>query len=298
MRAWPVQDAEARFVELLEASLKEGPQLVTQGGIEAAVLIPVAEWRRLQQSARPTLKDLLLTDEARGDIRLCELGAGPGAAPRLGRRRELPARDERRLRVAPAAPARRGPRLARERAGRGAIPFGDHSRRASGRSSTSPAGRDPAKAAEIEGWIDRVEETYSVLPLDARTMRVWSRLMHRRSDDLVERRDDGGNRAGPLPDSTVTRNSGDFEAVGRTTRNAVRGGSQPLEADPRRANRSTGRRDHSAHPLDHEIRERPHLARHERPVRVEDGERHRLRWAVPQDRLERAGPEVLRHFLG
>ena len=57
MRAWPVQDAEARFVELLEASLKEGPQLVTQGGIEAAVLIPVAEWHRLQQSSRPTLKD-------------------------------------------------------------------------------------------------------------------------------------------------------------------------------------------------------------------------------------------------
>lgn len=85
MRAWPVQDAEARFIELLEASLKEGPQLVTRGGIEAAVLVPVAEWRRLQQSARPTLKDLLLTDEARGDIPVPTRG---------GHRRRAPPQEE------------------------------------------------------------------------------------------------------------------------------------------------------------------------------------------------------------
>jgi len=52
-------DAKARFSELLEASLSEGPQIVTRRGVEAAVLVPFEEWRRLQSSARPTLKELL-----------------------------------------------------------------------------------------------------------------------------------------------------------------------------------------------------------------------------------------------
>lgn len=70
MKIWPVQDAKARFSELLETCLREGPQLVSKRGAQVAMLVPVQEWRRLQQSARPTLKELLLTDEARGDIPL------------------------------------------------------------------------------------------------------------------------------------------------------------------------------------------------------------------------------------
>jgi antitoxin Phd len=68
MRIWPVQDAKARFSEMLEASLKDGPQIVTKRGVEAAVLVPVAEWRRLQDAARPSLKDLLLAELPRVDI--------------------------------------------------------------------------------------------------------------------------------------------------------------------------------------------------------------------------------------
>jgi len=65
MNSWPVQDAKARFSELLDTCLKEGPQMVTRRGAEAAVLVPVDAWRRLQRSARPTLKELLLADEPR-----------------------------------------------------------------------------------------------------------------------------------------------------------------------------------------------------------------------------------------
>jgi len=67
MKSWPVQDAKARFSELLETCLRDGPQLVTKRGSEAAVLVSAEQWRRLQQSERPTLKDLLLTDFARTD---------------------------------------------------------------------------------------------------------------------------------------------------------------------------------------------------------------------------------------
>ena len=70
MGTWQVQDAKARFSEFLEASLNEGPQVVTRRGVETAVLIPVAEWRRLQSAARPTLKEWLLAPEPRGDIAL------------------------------------------------------------------------------------------------------------------------------------------------------------------------------------------------------------------------------------
>lgn len=68
MRTWPVQDAKARFSEFLETALKEGPQLVTRRGVETAVLVPVAEWRRVQRAARPTLKELLLADAPRAEI--------------------------------------------------------------------------------------------------------------------------------------------------------------------------------------------------------------------------------------
>ena len=70
MPSWPVQDAKARFSELLDTCLRDGPQVVTRRGAEAAVLVPAEEWRRLNQASRPSLKHLLLTSEARADLQL------------------------------------------------------------------------------------------------------------------------------------------------------------------------------------------------------------------------------------
>ena len=69
MLRWQVHDAKARFSEMLETCLDKGPQVVTKRGVDAAVLVPIEQWNRLQ-AARPTLKALLLTDEARADIPL------------------------------------------------------------------------------------------------------------------------------------------------------------------------------------------------------------------------------------
>ena len=66
-KTWQVQDAKARFSELLAASLAEGPQIVTKRGVEAAVLVSIDQWRRLEQMSRPDLKELLLAPEARTD---------------------------------------------------------------------------------------------------------------------------------------------------------------------------------------------------------------------------------------
>jgi prevent-host-death family protein len=74
MKSWPVQDAKARFSELLESCLREGPQIVTKRGAEAAVLVPIDDWRRIRQSARQTLKQLLLAEEARAEFTLPSRG--------------------------------------------------------------------------------------------------------------------------------------------------------------------------------------------------------------------------------
>lgn len=60
-----MQDAKARFSEFLDATIEKGPQVVTRRGVEAAVLVPIEEWNRLQKAARPGLKELLLAPEAR-----------------------------------------------------------------------------------------------------------------------------------------------------------------------------------------------------------------------------------------
>lgn len=68
MHSWPVQDAKARFSEFVDACIAEGPQVVTRRGTETAVLVSMEQWRRLQATPRPSLKDLLLADTARVEL--------------------------------------------------------------------------------------------------------------------------------------------------------------------------------------------------------------------------------------
>lgn len=81
MKSWSVQDAKARFSEMLDLCLSEGPQLITKRGAEAAVLAPLREWQLLKRAAKPTLKALLLASGPRGDLNIPERG---------GRRRRAP----------------------------------------------------------------------------------------------------------------------------------------------------------------------------------------------------------------
>ena len=81
MQVWPVQDAKARFSEFLDACMTDGPQMVTKRGSEAAVLVPVDEWRRLQAAARPSLKQLLLSDQGRAELALPSRGRAHRRTP-------------------------------------------------------------------------------------------------------------------------------------------------------------------------------------------------------------------------
>lgn len=68
MSTWQLQEAKSRFSEFLNAALKKGPQVVTRRGVEAAVLVPIEEWRRMQEARRPNIKELLLAPGPRFDI--------------------------------------------------------------------------------------------------------------------------------------------------------------------------------------------------------------------------------------
>jgi predicted nucleic acid-binding protein len=78
--------------------------------------------------------------------------------------------------------------------------------------------KNAAKASEIEAWLEQVAETYNVLVMDARAFRCWARLMHRRSDELIE---DAMIAATAIVHNltVVTRNVRDFEQLGARTFN-------------------------------------------------------------------------------
>ena len=77
---------------------------------------------------------------------------------------------------------------------------------------------DPDKAAEIERWLQLIEDTHRVLPMDGRTFRQWARLMHRTSNTSYE---DAMIAATAQVHGllVMTRNVSDFAALGVESRN-------------------------------------------------------------------------------
>jgi predicted nucleic acid-binding protein len=73
--------------------------------------------------------------------------------------------------------------------------------------------QDPAKASEIERWLDQVNATFNILSLDGAAFRCWAQLMHRQSDTLYEEAMIAAiAKVHQL--TVVTRNVADFSSFG------------------------------------------------------------------------------------
>jgi len=73
--------------------------------------------------------------------------------------------------------------------------------------------QDSKKAQEIESWLDRLEQSYQILPMDGRCFREWGRLMDRKPDHLLE--DAMIAATARVHDLVVaTRNERDFKQLG------------------------------------------------------------------------------------
>jgi prevent-host-death family protein len=49
--SWQIQDAKQRFSEMIRAVTHDGPQVITRHGEEVAVVVDIAEYRRLTRPA-------------------------------------------------------------------------------------------------------------------------------------------------------------------------------------------------------------------------------------------------------
>jgi prevent-host-death family protein len=48
-QTWTVAEAKAKFSEIIERAMSEGPQTITRNGNTAAVVVGAAEWERKTQ---------------------------------------------------------------------------------------------------------------------------------------------------------------------------------------------------------------------------------------------------------
>jgi toxin FitB len=75
--------------------------------------------------------------------------------------------------------------------------------------------QDPAKAQQLEAWLEKLTAHYDVLPMDALAFREWARLMHRRSN-LLSLNAMIAAIAKTRGLTLATRNTSDFKTFGVT----------------------------------------------------------------------------------
>ena len=67
-RKWQMQDAKARFGELVRKAGAEGPQVVTYRGVDTAVVLSVEDYKRMQPNKKSFVDHLFSGPKLDDDI--------------------------------------------------------------------------------------------------------------------------------------------------------------------------------------------------------------------------------------
>lgn len=59
MATWQLQEAKAKLSEVIDSAESSGPQVITRRGVEAAVVVPIEQWRKMQKKRKRTLLEVL-----------------------------------------------------------------------------------------------------------------------------------------------------------------------------------------------------------------------------------------------
>jgi prevent-host-death family protein len=60
--------SSAQPEEYIDRCITQGPQLIKRNGKPIAVLVSIAQWQPILRARQQTLKELLLSDDNRGEI--------------------------------------------------------------------------------------------------------------------------------------------------------------------------------------------------------------------------------------
>lgn len=74
---WSVAQAKARFSEVIDRAISQGPQAITRNGRPAVVIVSVEEWAR-KSGRKGTLADFFAASPLRGSG--LEIERAPGGA--------------------------------------------------------------------------------------------------------------------------------------------------------------------------------------------------------------------------
>ena len=58
LRSWQLQDAKNRLSEVVDEAARNGPQVITRRGVEAAVVVSAADWATLSRRRSPLIEVL------------------------------------------------------------------------------------------------------------------------------------------------------------------------------------------------------------------------------------------------
>ena len=216
---WQIQEAKQRFSEMIRAVTSEGPQVITRHGEDVAVVVDIAEYRRL---TRPTVDLAGILPGGRSSTTVPRMfsrrsrpSAKPTSAARPISRRpsDVPARDQCAVGDAEAPPGSGRGQLdrghasgppARVRADAGEIGRGIARVRARG---------DRSQASALDQWLHDVGAGFEdrILPVTLRVAAAWGGQEPAQPLPVIDALIAATARVYDL--TVVTRNVKDFEPV-------------------------------------------------------------------------------------